>query len=241
LVAGADGAQRRRWSTAKKGVGLSLDSKRTAGGQAPALAADASDAPPGVARAGAAIHSHPAHEALQIGARLRELRLRHRHSIGALAHAAGWTHSTVARIEANKTSPSVMSMKRILSALGVSQSEFFAQGEAQPEEQMFFAAAELASGTSVSCRQVGQSRLGKAIAMLHERYAPGADAGDAIGRQAQQSGIVVRSRIVATVGIRERILAAGDAFYFRSQVPYRWHNPFHEECELVRAVSPPDV
>lgn len=179
---------------------------------------------------------------LDIGSRLRELRQSHRLSIRALAQAAGLTHSTIAQIESNKTSPSVSSMKRILSALGVSLSEFFADAEAQGEEQIFFTAkelVELADGKSLSYRQVGRNLKGKAIMMLHERYAPGADTGEPYVHPAEESGIVVKGKIVVTVGQREKVLSVGDAYYFDSRTPHRWHNPFSKECELISAVSPP--
>jgi transcriptional regulator with XRE-family HTH domain len=121
---------------------------------------------------GASGEPESAHEPLEIGFSLRELRQSRRLSIRALAQAAGLTHSTIAQIEANRTGPSVSSMKRILSALGMSLSEFFAQAQAQGDGQMVFAAdelVELADGTSLN---------GNAIMMLHERYAPGADTGE---------------------------------------------------------------
>jgi transcriptional regulator with XRE-family HTH domain len=208
---------------------MNIDSKRAAGSETKDL-----PAAPG--------EPEPAPEPLEIGFRLRELRQSRRLSIRALAQAAGLTHSTIAQIEANKTSPSVSSMKRILSALGMSLSEFFAQAEAQGDEQIFFAAdelVELADGTNLSYRQVGRSLKGKAIMMLHERYAPGADTGEPYVHHAEESGIVVKGRIVVTVGSREKILSVGDAYYFDSRIPHRWHNPFDEECQLISAVSPP--
>jgi transcriptional regulator with XRE-family HTH domain len=226
---------------------LSADSKRTPGSEAKARPKAASDppAPASMTIVPAAKSTPPRTEdSLDLGSRLRELRQSHRLSIRALAHAAGLTHSTVAQIEANKTSPSVSSMKRILSALGVSLSEFFAETEAQGEGQIFFTAGELvelADGKTLSYRQVGRSLKGKAIMMQHARYAPGADTGEPHVHQAEESGIVVKGRIVVTVGKREKILSAGDAYYFDSRIPHRWYNPFNEECELISAVTPPTL
>ncbi|WP_321794663.1 cupin domain-containing protein [Caballeronia sp. J97] len=181
-------------------------------------------------------------DALDIGNRLRELRTKHGLSIRALAEVAGLTHSTIAQIEANKTSPSVGSMKRILDALHIPLSQFFADAEAQTEEQVFFAAdelVELADGNVLSYRQVGKNLAGKDIMMLRERYAPGADTGEPYSHQAEECGTVISGRLMIVVGTRERCLSAGEAYYFDSRVPHRMYNPFDEVCEVVSAVSPP--
>lgn len=181
-------------------------------------------------------------EHLDIGYRLKELRTTHRLSIRGLAEAAGLTHSTIAQIEANKVSPSISSMKRILNVLNVPLSEFFAAAETKSEEKIFFAAkdlVELADGKKLSYRQVGSNLKGKAIMMLHERYAPGADTGDTYSHEAEECGVVVTGKLMIVVGSREQCLKKGEAYYFDSRQPHRMYNPFDEECEVVSAVSPP--
>ncbi|WP_175759901.1 cupin domain-containing protein [Burkholderia anthina] len=181
-------------------------------------------------------------EHLDIGSRLKELRTAHKMSIRGLAEEAGLTHSTIAQIEANKVSPSVGSLKRILAVLNVALSEFFASAESKSEEQIFFAAkelVELADGKKLSYRQVGSNLKGKAIMMLHERYAPGADTGETYSHEAEECGVVVKGKLMIVVGARERCLMKGEAYYFDSRQPHRMYNPFDEECEVISAVSPP--
>ncbi|MCY0389526.1 cupin domain-containing protein [Robbsia sp. Bb-Pol-6] len=179
---------------------------------------------------------------LNIGQRVKELRLAGKLSIRGLADAAGLTHSTIAQIEANKVSPSIGSMKRILDVLNMPLSAFFAQAEGKSEEQVFFAAAdlvELADGQRLSYRQVGPSLKGKAIMMLHEHYAPGADTGEAYAHESEECGVVVSGRLMVVVGTEEQCLGRGEAYYFDSRLPHRMYNPFDEVCEVVSAASPP--
>ncbi|CAB3782058.1 MULTISPECIES: cupin domain-containing protein [Paraburkholderia] len=184
----------------------------------------------------------PSSDDLNIGNRLRELRIKHGLSIRALAEVAGLTHSTIGQIEANKTSPSVGSMKRILDALRIPMSQFFADAEAQTEEQIFFGKdelIELADGKSLSYRQIGKNLSGKAIMMLTECYAPGADTGEPYSHQAEECGVVISGKLMIVVGGRERCLSKGEAYYFDSRIPHRMFNPFDEVCEVISAVSPP--
>ena len=41
------------------------------------------------------------------------------------------------------------------------------------------------------------------------------------------------------VGGQVRVLGAGDAYYFQSTVPHRFHNPGSEPCEIISASTPP--
>jgi len=92
----------------------------------------------------------------------------------------------------------------------------------------------------VQLRLVGSRLAKRSMAIMHERYDPGADGGDQVGSPAGETGgVVVRGRIELTVAGDTRILAAGDAYYFRTPLPHRFRNTGREECELVSASAPP--
>ena len=81
---------------------------------------------------------------------------------------------------------------------------------------------------------------GKAIQLMHEHYAPGADTGEQmLTHDSEEGGIIVRGRLEVTVGDQVRVLGAGDAYYFDSRIPHRFRNIGDEECEVVTANSPP--
>jgi mannose-6-phosphate isomerase-like protein (cupin superfamily) len=108
--------------------------------------------------------------------------------------------------------------------------------------QVFYARNELTDLGSgdVSLRLVAAKRPNRALAILHERYAGGADTGaDMLSHKGEEGGVVVKGRIELTVGAATRILSAGDAYYFSSAVPHRFRNPGREDCEIISASSPP--
>ena len=59
-----------------------------------------------------------------------------------LAKRAGVSNAIISLIEQNRTSPSVGSLKKVLSGLPMSLADFFA-GELTPPRKVFFAADEL--------------------------------------------------------------------------------------------------
>jgi transcriptional regulator with XRE-family HTH domain len=187
---------------------------------------------------------------MDIGARLKAVRTSRRLSQRELARKSGVTNGLISQIEQNHSSPSVSSLKRILDAIPLSLSDFFAQ-EFEGEQRIFFRAAELrelnpqkvfrraAGQGGISLRQVGDNS-DQALQMLHERYEPGADTGiEKYSHNSEEAGIVISGRIEVTVGDRVAELHAGDAYLFDSRIPHRFRNIGDETCVLVSACTPP--
>ncbi|HZT18415.1 MAG TPA: cupin domain-containing protein [Dongiaceae bacterium] len=178
---------------------------------------------------------------VDVGARLRSLRLMHGLSQRELAKRAGVSNAIISLIEQNRISPSVGSLKKVLDGLPVSLADFFGM-ELAPRPQTFFAAEELTeiAGGRISYRQVGRDLGGRALQILHERYEPGADTGETMLRHSAEEGaVVIRGRIEVTVGDQRRVLGPGEAYYFDSRLPHRFRNLGEEVCELVSACTPP--
>ena len=186
-----------------------------------------------------------------IGQRLKAVRLARRMSQRELARKSGVTNGMISQIEGNTTSPSVSSLKRILDAIPMSMSEFFAD-ESSNARQVFFRADELrelnpnaiiarnhGDMSSLSLRQVGNNRS-SAIQMLYERYAPGSHTGtEPYTHNGEEAGIVISGVIEVTVGDQTAVLGPGDAYSFESRTPHRFHNRGDEECIIVSACTPP--
>ena len=180
-------------------------------------------------------------EDFDVGGRLKALRQQHRLSQRELARRAGVSNAAISLIEQNDTSPSVGMLKKVLAGFPLSLSEFFAD-EGQEREKLFFRASELVEigGGKVSYRQVGRELSGKALQIIHERYAPGADSGEALlTHEAEEGGVIIKGRLEVTVGDQTAVLGPGDAYAFDSRRPHRFRNTGDEECVVVSACTPP--
>jgi transcriptional regulator with XRE-family HTH domain len=178
---------------------------------------------------------------IDVGAKLRSVRVAFGLSQRALARRAGVTNGLISLIEQNRVSPSVSSLKKVLDGVPMSLAEFFTLDEGSAP-QMFFAAEELVEvGTeAVSQRLVAAQRSGRQLSIAHERYAAGAATGDELlAQRGEEGGVVIRGRIELTIGGSTRVLGPGDAYYFASQLPHRFRNVGREVCEIVSCVSPP--
>ena len=178
---------------------------------------------------------------IDVGAKLRSVRVAFGLSQRALARRAGVTNGLISLIEQNRVSPSVSSLKKVLDGVPMTLAEFFTLDEGSAP-QMFFGADELVEiGTEqVSQRLVAAQRSGRQLSLVHERYAPGAVTGDEmLAHRGEEGGVVIRGRIELTIGGSMRVLGPGDGYYFASQLPHRFRNLGREVCEIVSCVTPP--
>ena len=178
---------------------------------------------------------------LDVGAHLKSVRQMYGLSQRELAKRAGVTNGSISLIEQNRVSPSVSSLKKVLDGIPMSLADFFTLDLAG-KPQVFFARDELTDlgGSAVQLRLVGGPLRQRSMSILHERYAAHAATGEEMLTHAgEEGGVVVKGRIELSVGGDSRVLAAGDAYYFKSSIPHRFRNLEHDECEIVSASSPP--
>ena len=178
---------------------------------------------------------------LDVGAHLRAVRTMYGLSQRELAKRAGVTNGLISLIEQNRVSPSVSSLKKVLDGIPMSLAEFFTL-DLSASPQVFFGGDELTvlGDRSVSLRLVAARRPNRAMSIMHEHYAPGADTGaDMLRHEGEEGGVVVRGRIELTVGADSRVLGPGDAYYFSSAIPHRFRNHGSDPGEIISASTPP--
>ncbi|WP_052176307.1 cupin domain-containing protein [Paracoccus sanguinis] len=183
----------------------------------------------------------PISNQVDIGGRLRYLRMRHGLSQRELAKRAGVTNSTISLIESNGTNPSVGALKRILDGFPIGLAEFFAFEPDRPRKAFYQAEelTEIGKG-AISYRQVGTDMFGRNLQILKECYQPGADTGKVpLVHEGEEGGVVISGRLEVTVDDERRILQPGDAYCFESRRPHRFRCVGAEPCEVVSACTPP--
>jgi mannose-6-phosphate isomerase-like protein (cupin superfamily) len=188
-----------------------------------------------------------------VGRRLRQVRVGTGLTQRKLAERAKVPHGHISMIEGNHSSPSVASLRKILSGIPMTMAEFF-QPDAAPNQAdtVVFRNADLADLSSklmrtggassrgrLSLRQVGDARRHN-LQILHEVYAPGADTGETmLEHESSEGGIVLSGEIELTVGDEVHRLRAGDSFIFDSRRPHRFRNVTRSPATVISACTPP--
>jgi transcriptional regulator with XRE-family HTH domain len=180
---------------------------------------------------------------IEVGARLKIVRLRHQLSQRTLAKKAGVANATISLIESGNTSPSISALKRILAGIPMTLAEFFSDELPGVKSEVFYRAealTEISGGEGISYRQVGSAKSGHVLQILSERYEIGADTGMImLAHEGEEGGVILTGRLEVTVGGFSRILGSGDAYYFDSRLPHRFRNAGNVVCTLVSSCSPP--
>jgi len=178
---------------------------------------------------------------VNIGTRMKELRLQRGLSQRALAKRAGVTNGLISQIEQNKISPSVGSLKKILDVLSLSLADFFTSDQPQMPHHFYTKKSLLDLGSAdVAIFLVGANVRHRAMSILHEVYAPGADTGpQMLSHAGEEGGVVIKGKIEITVANAVQTLGPGDAYYFESRLPHRFRNVGASPCEIVSANAPP--
>ncbi len=179
---------------------------------------------------------------MDVGERLQSIRKLKGLSQRELAKRAGVTNSTISMIEKNSVSPSISSLRKVLSGIPMSMVEFFSEElEQQNPTQVVYKASELIdiSDGAVTMKLVGKAHPSRAIAFLNEIYPPGADTGiEMLMHEGEETGIVVEGCLELVIGLDTYILEAGDSYYFESSKPHRFRNPFDVPARLISAATP---
>lgn len=179
---------------------------------------------------------------MDVGARLKTIRKLKGLSQRELAKRAGVTNSTISMIEKNSVSPSVSSLKKVLAGIPMSLVDFFSlEIEDDNPRKVVYRAEELLDigAGEVTMKLVGKGHANRAFSFLNETYPPGSDTGpDMLNHDGEEAGTVVSGQLEVTVGNEVFILDTGDSYYFDSNQPHRFRNPFDVPCLLISATTP---
>jgi transcriptional regulator with XRE-family HTH domain len=186
-----------------------------------------------------------------LGARLRAERERRGLTLRELARRLEVSPSLVSQIETGKTQPSVRTLYAMVTELGVSLDELFADGlpstmplrpadgEGEPDGhgrvQRAGDRATIDLGSGVRWERL-TTRDDPDVEFLHATYEAGGSSspdGSLMRHNGREFGIVLSGELGVKVGFEDYLLRPGDSIAFDSSIPHRLHN---DGTEVVNAV-----
>ena len=178
---------------------------------------------------------------LELGERLRAIRLLRRLTLREVATAAGVSESFVSQLERGRSSASVATLQRLATAVGIEISDLFA--------------GERESGPRVLRRQERQllewGHLGRkalltpkpfhSLEAVTATFDPGGSTGDEpyTHGDSEELLLVLAGRVHVQLGSELFDLSTGDSVDYRSSTPHRVSNPGDETAEVLFVISPP--
>lgn len=182
--------------------------------------------------------------AVDVGARLRELRVERGQSIRALAERSQLNVNTLSLIENNKTSPSVSTLQQIAAALEVPITAFFETNA--PKNSIAHIAARnrprmaFAHGT---LEDLGAGLTHRAVEPFVVTLEPNADSGDnPIVHTGFEFVFCLQGRITYLIEDGSYMLEPGDSLLFESYLRHRWQNAeTDKQSQAILVLYPTDV
>lgn len=181
---------------------------------------------------------------MDVGTRLKDVRKKVGFSQRELAKRVGVTNSTISMIEKNSVSPSVSSLKKVLSGIPMSLMEFFdSEDSSRVDTPIVYKAEDFleSSVNGIEWKLLGKGFPNRSMSFLVERLPPGTDTGeDMYVHEGEEAGYVVSGKFELTVNEEVFVLEAGQGYYFDSKSQHRFRNPFDEVCNIVSCTTPAD-
>jgi transcriptional regulator with XRE-family HTH domain len=164
-----------------------------------------------------------------VGAHVRRLRTQQKISLRKLAGQTGFSPSFMSQVENGQVSPSISSMEKIATALGVTMGEFFAAA-AQGEGGVIVRAADRAAigswWSSAEIEALSPMTTGHSLEPVLITLKPGGRSGKhPYPHPREEFGFVLEGQVSLTLGPEKHILGAGDSVMILPRELRLWENP----------------
>jgi transcriptional regulator with XRE-family HTH domain len=173
---------------------------------------------------------------VNVGVRIRQLRLGLGLSVRALAAVTGFSPSLISQVEHGHVMPSIGSLERIAMALGVSLSTFFIEADTNAEGLVRANARQQLSSTW-SPVSIEALRPVKGTGMLEPILivmAPGGRSGKFPTAHAGEKFVLtLDGEVTLTLGDEVHRLSTGDAITFASAIPHQLENTGADPARVV--------
>jgi transcriptional regulator with XRE-family HTH domain len=174
-------------------------------------------------------------ESLDVGARVRKLREERNLSLRTLAELCNVSPNTISLIERGLSSPSIDTLQRLASGLGMSIAAFWETGE-PPARLVLTPSADRAQSRApgATIEHLGSGLANHAFASFLVTMEPGTPSNT---RLIQHSGVewayCLEGLVEYEVEGREYRLALGDTVLFDASLPHRWRNPGDKKAQML--------
>lgn len=180
---------------------------------------------------------------MNIGAELKRSRVSQGMTLEELSNKCGYSKALISRVEAGLVAPSIKSLTKMASALGLQLYELFATLE-----------AESSSVTHKSERRLFIDEQGVRMKILTPHISSklmeptqidvpvGYESGqEPTVSRSEQFICVMEGKIEVTSRDNTYILNGGDSIYLRAGMPYKWRNIGKRTAIMLRIATPPTL
>ena len=175
---------------------------------------------------------------MDIGKKLKDLRLKNDLTLGDLASRSELTKGFLSQVERNLTTPSIATLEDILEALGSNLSEFFS---AEEEKQIVFSQADFFVDEKDDYKiewivpNAQKNDMEPILLTLgaHKKSL------ELVAHQGEEFGYVLKGSVTLVCGNKKYRLKANETFYLEGNKTHYLYNHTSSEAKIIWITTPP--
>ncbi len=176
---------------------------------------------------------------MQVGKKIRDLRLRRGLTVQQLATASGLSKGFISQVENDRTSPSLATLADVAKALDVSVAYLVVDEDPVPYVVRADERQSMDSTGNVTRVEVLSAAPKRNLELLWIEFAPGMPIGDQRHyHHGEECMLVLEGRIGMTCGEHSFVLEAGDSIHYDGRVPHAIENVGDAPARVVTAMTP---
>ena len=175
---------------------------------------------------------------MDIGKKLKELRLQNDLTLGDLASRSELTKGFLSQVERNLTTPSIATLQDILEALGSNLSEFFREEEESQivfQTQDFFVDEQEDYQIEWVIPNAQKNEMEPILLTLH----PQQKSRVMESHNGEEFGYVLKGTVVLNRGNRKYRIKAKETFYISGKSSHYLYNPGNTDAKILWVTTPP--
>ncbi|MBR5478780.1 MAG: helix-turn-helix transcriptional regulator [Clostridia bacterium] len=175
---------------------------------------------------------------MDIGKKLKELRLQNDLTLGDLASRSELTKGFLSQVERNLTTPSIATLEDILEALGTNLSEFFHE---EPESKITFQANDFFVDEREDYTiewvipNAQKNEMEPIILTLH----PKCQSQEMLAHNGEEFGYILKGNVTLIRGSKKHKLKVGETFYLDGSKSHTLYNHGTTDAKILWITTPP--
>lgn len=175
---------------------------------------------------------------MDIGKKLKELRLQNDLTLGDLASRSEVTKGFLSQVERNLTTPSIATLEDILEALGSNLSDFFREEQDRQivfSKQDFFVDEQNDYNIEWIIPNAQKNEMEPILLTLH----PHCKSHELLAHQGEEFGYVLKGSVTLVRGSKKYKLKAQETFYMDGTQSHYLYNHSNSDAKVLWITTPP--
>lgn len=176
---------------------------------------------------------------MDIGSKIKRLRLQLHLSQSELADRCELTKGYISQLENDLTSPSIATLCDILDALGTDLSEFF---QKETDERVVFSEADFIekSDDGMILKWIIPNAQKNEMEPVLVELLPSSSTSEDFPHEGEEFGFVLDGKICIQLGKKKYSCKKGEAFYYKADVTHNIYNNGKKAAKFLWVSTPPN-